>query len=92
MNNSFTESICNICGLELASLAGGCKYSVFDGKAAAVEGHKGIAEYSDTTVSFYVNKGKLSVCGEKLKIKCLNRNFAVVEGDIQKVEVTKNEK
>lgn len=88
MNNSFNDSIAQICGLELATLAGGYKYSVFGGTTAVVEGHKGIANYSDNEISFSLQHGTLNVVGDKLNIKCLSKNFAVVTGQISKVEVT----
>ena len=88
MNNSFNEHIAQVCGLELATLVGSYKYSVFGGTTAVIEGHKGIATYSDNEVSFSLSNGVLSIVGDKLNIKCLSKNFAVVTGQINKVEVT----
>lgn len=87
MNNSFNESIAQICGLELATLAGGYKYSVFGQSTAVIEGHKGIANYSEEETAFSLGGKLLKVCGNKLHIKCLSKNFAVVTGKIDKVEV-----
>lgn len=87
MNNSFNESIAQICGLELATLAGSYKYSVFGGTTAVIEGHKGILNYLQSEVSFYLSDGVISVMGENLKIKCLSKNFAVVVGRVDRVEV-----
>lgn len=91
MNDSFSKCIADICGLELATLAGNYKYSVFGGHTVVIEGHKGIAEYSETQVSFLLGKSKLTVLGEKLSITCLERNFAVISGKIISVGVS-NEK
>ena len=87
MNNSFNDNIAQICGLELATLVGSYKYSVFGGTNVIIEGHKGISSYSDNEVSFLLGNKLLKVNGSKLNIKCLNRNFAVVVGDVTKVEV-----
>ena len=87
MNNSFNDSIASICGLELATLAGGYKYSVFGGTTAVIEGHKGIAGYQDDEVAFFVTNALLKVRGSKLHIRCLSKNFAVVNGSIGLVEV-----
>ena len=92
MNNSFSQSIANICGLELAALINDYKYSVFGGHTAVIEGHNGIVEYGTETVSFVVKKGLLRVSGKALRIKCLEKHFAVVVGAISSVEVKGDEK
>ncbi|MCH5157079.1 MAG: YabP/YqfC family sporulation protein [Clostridiales bacterium] len=92
MNNSFSQSIANICGLELATLVNDYKFSVFGGHTAVIEGHKGVVEYSTETVSFAVKKGTLRISGNDLRIKCLEKHFAVVVGAIISVEVKGNEK
>lgn len=87
MNNSFDNCIMSIAGLELSTVVRGVKYSVFDGKAIVVEGHNGISEYSESTVSFKTNKGKLVVEGDNLKIKCLQKHYAVIVGGICQTKV-----
>ena len=92
MNNSFNESISEICGLEIATLAGSYKYSVFGNHTVVVEGHKGIVGYSEEVVSFAVDKTVLHIEGGSLRIKCLEKHFAVVTGRIKQIGVTANEK
>ena len=87
MNNSFNDNIAQICGLELSTLAGSYKYSVFGGTTAVIEGHKGIATYTDTEVTFNLGSKLLKVIGNNLTIKRLCKNFAVVAGRIDNVEV-----
>lgn len=87
MSNSFVDVVCETCGLEVATLAHGYKYSVYDGRAVVVEGHKGIVSYTETSVVFALRKNKLTIKGGRLSIKCLERNFAVVVGDIVSVAV-----
>lgn len=87
MNNSFNDNIAQICGLELATLAGSYKYSVFGGTTAVIEGHKGIATYTDVEVAFSLGDKLLKVVGKGLNIKRLCKNFAVVVGRIDNVEV-----
>ena len=92
MNNSFSQCVADICGLELATLLSDYKYSVFGGHTAVIEGHNGIGEYGTDAVSFSVKKGMLRICGSNLHIKCLEKRFAVVVGKITSVEVKGNEK
>ena len=92
MNNSFSQCIADICGLELATLVNDYKYSVFGSHTVVIEGHKGIGEYTTESVSFAVRKGILRVVGSNLHIKCLEKHFAVVVGKILSVEVRGNEK
>ena len=92
MNNSFSQCVADICGLELATLINDYKYSVFGSHTAVIEGHNGIAEYGTETVSFAVKKGILRVNGNNLHIKCLEKRFAVVVGNIVSVEVKSNER
>ncbi len=91
MSNSFLQCIANVCGLELATLIKDYKFSVFGGNTVVVEGHKGIADYSTETVSFVIHKSLLCIRGAGLHIKCLEKGFAVVVGEIHSVEVS-NEK
>lgn len=92
MNNSLSQCVADICGLELATLLGSYKYSVFGGHTVVVEGHKGIADYAKEGVSFALPKAQLKIVGSNLRIKCLEKQFAVVVGNIQSVEVVANEK
>ena len=92
MNNSFSQCVADICGLELATLINDYKYSVFGGHTAVIEGHNGIVEYGTETVSFAVKRGILRVVGTNLHIKCLEKRFAVVVGRIISIEVKGNEK
>lgn len=87
MNNCFTQTVCEICGLETATLAKGYKYAVYNGAAVTVEGHKGIVVYDVKCVCFALRKGRLSIKGEGLSVKALERDFAVVTGAIQSVAV-----
>ena len=86
MNNSFEQCISNICGVELSALTQG-KYSVFANRYVVIEGHRGIVEYQKEKVSFYFGKSVLEICGRNLQIKCLEKNYAVVVGEIQSVAV-----
>ena len=92
MSNSFLQCVADICGLELATLLNDCKYSVFGNHTVAVEGHKGIVDYRSDNVSFAVKKSVLRIGGEDLRIKYLEKNFAVVTGRIKSVEVVGSEK
>ena len=92
MNNSLSQCVADICGLELATLIGSYKYSVFGGHTVVVEGHKGIADYTGDCISFALNKAQLKIAGSNLRIKCLEKQFAVISGAILSVQVVANEK
>ena len=92
MNNSLSQCVADICGLELATLIGSYKYSVFGGHTVVVEGHKGIADYTSDCISFSLSKAQLKIVGSSLRIKCLEKQFAVIVGKITSVEVVANEK
>ncbi len=87
MSNSFLQCVANVCGVELATLIKDYKYSVFGGNTVVVEGHSGIADYSTETVSFSIRKSVLRIRGADLRIKCLEKGFAVVTGEVRSVEV-----
>lgn len=92
MNNSLSQCVADICGLELATLLGSYKYSVFGGHTVVVEGHKGIADYTGECISFSLPKALLKIAGSNLRIKCLEKQLAVIVGVIASVEVVANEK
>ena len=52
-----------------------------------MEGHKGIAVYNDCNVCFSLKKGKLAVKGSSLSVRCLEKDFAVIVGNIASVAV-----
>lgn len=87
MNNSFFQTICDVCGLELSTLMDGCKYSVYGNKVCVVEGHKGICSYQPNCITFFAKKGKLKVVGSGISIKQLQQNFAILAGQISSVEM-----
>ncbi|MCH5159868.1 MAG: YabP/YqfC family sporulation protein [Clostridiales bacterium] len=92
MNNSLSQCVADICGLELATLIGSYKYSVFGGHTVVLEGHKGIADYTADGISFSLGKSQLKIVGSNLHIKRLEKQFAVVVGKISGVEVVAYEK
>lgn len=88
MNNSFARCIDQICGKEISTLVT-YKYSVFGGNTVVLEGHKGISCYDSNKIIFQIAKGRLAVVGKNLQLKCLDKNFAVVVGEVCCVEVDK---
>lgn len=79
------QCVADICGVELSTLLNQSKYSVYGNGTAVVEGHGGIADYNSNTVTFVIKGGYLHVCGSELRIKRLERGFAVVVGNIASV-------
>lgn len=87
MNDSFIKCVADICGLELTNLVGNYKCSLFGSGVAVVEGHNGVTSYCTESICFALPKGKLTVDGQNLKIKCLQKHYAVVCGNIVNVAV-----
>lgn len=87
MKDSFGKCIADICGLEMANLIGNYKCSLFGSGVAVVEGHNGICSYSNDSISFALPKGKLQIDGQGLTVKCLQKHYAVVCGNIVNVAV-----
>ncbi|MCM1043464.1 MAG: YabP/YqfC family sporulation protein [Corallococcus sp.] len=83
---SFEKSIADVCGLEISALAHSYKYSVFGGHTAVIEGHGGLIAYTEEQIVFKVGKSKLAVNGDVLFICQLNKDSAVVRGEIHSVE------
>lgn len=82
MNNSFGGCIADICGLELCALADTPKYTVYGNRIAVIEGNGGILDYTSDKILFLCGKQRLEICGDNLKLKYLEKHFAVIEGRI----------
>ncbi len=78
----------DLCGLELSALARAYKYTVYGGTTVVIEGHKGLCAFLPTQISFYVKCGLLKIEGRDLSIKCVQRQSAVVVGNIVNVVVS----
>lgn len=87
---TFDVEIGALSNLELSSLCGGYKYSVYSGKTVVIEGHCGIFSFYKEQIVFKIKKAFLCVKGSALVIHSLTRNFAVVCGIIDSVEVKEN--
>jgi len=84
---SFEKEIAEIADVELSTLVGSYKYSVYGGHTVVIEGQKGVRSYSDEAVCFSLGKEKLTVSGSNLTICRLGKNFVAVRGKIKSVEV-----
>ncbi len=71
----------------MATLARESKCSVYGGKTVVIEGHKGIVDYSADKLTFASPHGFIIVNGEGLRIRHLEKNFAVIVGKIISLEV-----
>lgn len=58
------------------------KVTMLGCRRALIENHRGIAEYTDESIYFAAPKGHLRVAGQGLEIRELNRECALVEGQI----------
>lgn len=63
----------------------GYKVTVYGREYVLVEGHGGIAAYEPNEVGFRLKKCRLTIRGEKLNIKEINRDEAYVKGKIKEI-------
>lgn len=88
---SFDNDVLNGVDNELLSLCqGGYKVSLFGGKIAVLEGHKGINLFDKERMVFRLKSGVIEIGGHDLFLKQLTADFAVICGEINQVEVMKN--
>ncbi|MEG1706921.1 MAG: YabP/YqfC family sporulation protein [Clostridia bacterium] len=84
---SFEQDLATALGVEIATLIGAYKYSVYGGSTFVLEGMNGIRYFSAEKIIFSIKKQTLAVKGQGLTIKQLTRDYAVVTGQIGAVEV-----
>jgi len=53
----------------------------------SLEHHRGILEYTDETVAVALNLGTVRVTGRRLTIRMMNREYLVVGGELEKIEL-----
>ncbi|MBO5772691.1 MAG: YabP/YqfC family sporulation protein [Clostridia bacterium] len=82
---AFEKDVSSVCNLELATLLGGYKCSVFSGKAVVVEGLCGIIDFSTTCIKIALKKGQLWVCGNDLSLCQLQKGLAIIKGAVSGV-------
>ena len=52
-----------------------------------VEGHKGLTVLTRDLIAFKINKGRVEVLGENMKLSELTSNTILIEGKIVKTEI-----
>ncbi len=67
----------------------GYKLTLLNGKELLIEGHKGVLEYLENSLTVRIRGGKLSVQGESVIIDEINEEELLVKGKIDKIEVLK---
>ncbi len=87
MLNPFDNQVLSALDFDLTTLSNGYKYTVYDGKATLIEGHKGVKTFQPEKVVFYLKKNTIEVNGSDLYIKQMTVNFALVVGNISSVMV-----
>ena len=70
------EDICRNCGY----------VEIISDCCALVDGCKGVSEYSEALITLSLGKKSVSIEGQRLTIKSLSMEQAMVEGIISKVE------
>ena len=84
MTNFFDEfgKLLNIPASEIAT---GFKIFMLN-NACYIEGHRGIKTFSDYEICFKIKGGQVLIFGDKLKIKNLDQNTALITGVPKKIE------
>lgn len=65
---------------------GAGRVTVSGGRQAVIEGHRGILDYSEERVTVSFVRGRLSLLGSGLRLKAMNGDELLVEGEIQTAE------
>ena len=60
--------------------------SIVGGRAAHVEGHRGIIEYSEQRIVLAMSRGKITLSGGNMTLRAMNGGELLVQGKIQSVE------
>lgn len=63
------------------------RVELLENRQAIVEGCRGVLEYSDCCIRLSANRLILRFCGSGLLLKSYSRSSAIVEGNIEKVEL-----
>ncbi len=67
----------------------GYRVTLINGGELLVEGHKGITEYEEDSLSVRVRGGRLVLVGEDLNVKEINEQELLVVGKVARIEVVK---
>lgn len=67
-------------------LPGQGRLSLCGGRQALIEGHRGLLEYTPESVVVSFGREKLSLAGERLKLRAMNAGELVVTGRIRRAE------
>lgn len=79
---SFLSAIMDKLGVIPDSAVGLEHFSVFDGRYAYVEGHRGLERYSEEEVVIRFKKKKLIITGTNLRIKEINPDELFIVGEV----------
>ena len=64
----------------------GSQLTVMSTREAVIEGKIGILEYGSERIRISTGRGSVAFCGVGLRLRCFNREFAVVTGKLNCIE------
>ncbi len=82
---NFYDEFGKVLNIPASEIANGFKVFMLN-TACYLEGHKGIKTFSDSEISFKIKGGQITFFGDKLKIKNLDQDTAIIEGIPKKIE------
>ncbi|MFB1080625.1 YabP/YqfC family sporulation protein [Jeotgalibacillus sp. JSM ZJ347] len=56
-------------------------------KTVKIENHKGLLRYSDSSISFHVKSGVVTITGEHMMISSLTSEYASLQGEIKDIQL-----
>lgn len=83
---SFYNEMLMKLSMPVGDTVGGVKLTLVDFKGMLVEGHKGIFSYAVNEIVISLKKGRLSVCGNGLKIREINSDEVFICGEITGIQ------
>jgi len=83
---NWTEETVERMGLPMDALLGASMVQVFSDKAAVIENHRGLVEYTDRLIGIAAPGRTIRIRGQRLAVAAMNRFRIRVTGRIEAVE------
>ena len=84
---NFDDELSKITGLSFNEILWGFKASLINSSNMVLEGTFSLLNFYPEEIEFRVKSGKLKIVGENLKIKKINKELAVISGDVLNIIV-----
>ena len=80
------EDVSELLDLPEDAVLGSARVEITAGKRLLIDNHRGVLNYSEETVTALLPDGKLTVCGDRLRMKAMTDRQLLITGRIDSVE------